>query len=493
MSKTAILEGARWFKFDLHTHTPESDDYRETGIDPRKWLMKLMSREIDCVAITDHDSFGWIEKLRKELNKMEENKPEGFRSITLFPGIEITSPHDTHILAVFSPDISTDDLGKIHARIYSENGKSSTGRYQTKKETQKIFEMIRKEGGLGIAAHVDLEEKSCVLKEYSIMNDILQKDVLAVELSKRRLTVIQQWKELKKHNCIGKFELIQGVCHVNGSDAHYVDHLGTRYTWVKMGETPSLDGLKLALSDFKHSIKLTGSSNPNEVNHTFIERLVVKSAKNIGNGASFCCKFSPWMNSFIGGRGTGKSSLIEFLRVGMGQIRKDHDEDLQIYYKPDEGNLVTRETIIEVYFWAYESHYCARWRGQDDKLMICTEEDGKWIDSPGSISGRFPVLIYSQKELFKIAKNKKCLLEIVDNSDDIKIICDEIEKQKRQCIACYQDMQANEREINNEDNIKGDLKLLLERIEQKKPQIEREYQFCSQLKANTDQNGRAHV
>ena len=55
--------GARWWKFDLHTHTPCSHDthwHRRRGIDgeltPEQWLQRFMDADIDCVAITDHNS-----------------------------------------------------------------------------------------------------------------------------------------------------------------------------------------------------------------------------------------------------------------------------------------------------------------------------------------------------------------------------------------------------------------------------------------------------
>ena len=64
--------GARWWRFDFHTHTPASKD---TGawqavlgtaneLTPECWLLKYMAVEIDCVAVTDHNSGEWINKLK---------------------------------------------------------------------------------------------------------------------------------------------------------------------------------------------------------------------------------------------------------------------------------------------------------------------------------------------------------------------------------------------------------------------------------------------
>lgn len=57
------FHGSKWWKFDFHTHTPVSSDYgkgpdQETlkAREPRQWLMDYMAKEVDCVAITDHNS-----------------------------------------------------------------------------------------------------------------------------------------------------------------------------------------------------------------------------------------------------------------------------------------------------------------------------------------------------------------------------------------------------------------------------------------------------
>ena len=58
---TNIL-GSQWYKFDFHTHTPASLDYREpSDISPQDWLKALMEKEIDCVAITDHNSGEYVD------------------------------------------------------------------------------------------------------------------------------------------------------------------------------------------------------------------------------------------------------------------------------------------------------------------------------------------------------------------------------------------------------------------------------------------------
>ncbi|WP_416778813.1 hypothetical protein ACNFJN_05865 [Xenorhabdus budapestensis] len=52
--------GARWWKFDFHTHTPASFDYGKadsnlkTSKTPKDWLLDYIAKGIECVAVTDH-------------------------------------------------------------------------------------------------------------------------------------------------------------------------------------------------------------------------------------------------------------------------------------------------------------------------------------------------------------------------------------------------------------------------------------------------------
>jgi hypothetical protein len=73
--------GARWWKFDFHAHTPESDDYgkgpnQETlkKRTPKEWVLDYMRAGVDCVAVTDHNaSFSRYGNLSKRRNPCARN------------------------------------------------------------------------------------------------------------------------------------------------------------------------------------------------------------------------------------------------------------------------------------------------------------------------------------------------------------------------------------------------------------------------------------
>ncbi|MBT9438896.1 MAG: ABC transporter, partial [Desulfobacterales bacterium] len=114
MSVEWCWAGARWWKFDFHTHTPESDDYGK-GPDqetlkqhtPKEWLLDYMRAGVDCVAVTDHNTGAWIDELKDALEELKKEKHPDFRMLYLFPGVEISVNSGIHILAVLPLDKGT--------------------------------------------------------------------------------------------------------------------------------------------------------------------------------------------------------------------------------------------------------------------------------------------------------------------------------------------------------------------------------------------------
>ena len=112
--------GARWWKFDFHTHTPASDDYGK-GPDqetlrrrpPVEWVLDYMRAEVDCVAVTDHNTGGWIDRLKEEITKLEESAHPDYRELHLFPGMEISVNGGIHLLSIFDPSKTSSDLDAL--------------------------------------------------------------------------------------------------------------------------------------------------------------------------------------------------------------------------------------------------------------------------------------------------------------------------------------------------------------------------------------------
>ncbi|MDP3113880.1 MAG: hypothetical protein Q8M98_03795 [Candidatus Cloacimonadaceae bacterium] len=96
MNFNEIWTGARWWKFDIQTHTPASDDYPIKTDSPEEWLIAYMKAGIDCVAITDHNSGDWVDKLKQTYLHMQQSNPSGFGYFGVTE--PCVSPNESHAL-----------------------------------------------------------------------------------------------------------------------------------------------------------------------------------------------------------------------------------------------------------------------------------------------------------------------------------------------------------------------------------------------------------
>lgn len=131
--------GARWWKFDFHTHTPASHDYRDKPTpSPRAWLLDFMRAGIDCVAVTDHNTGEWVDKLKTALEEPELQSHSDFRELHLFPGVEITANCGTHILAIMDPSKSSKDIQTLLGAIGCSTNAPSSERISIKSALEVI-------------------------------------------------------------------------------------------------------------------------------------------------------------------------------------------------------------------------------------------------------------------------------------------------------------------------------------------------------------------
>ncbi len=426
-------KGSHWWKFDFHAHTPASDDYGK-GKDqaalkkrgPRDWLLDYMRAGIDCVAITDHNSGEWIDRVKEELVLLESERPEGFRPIHVFPGVEISVNGGVHLLAIFDCDKKTSDIDSLLGAVEFDGEKGSSDRV-TSLSLVEVVDKVTSLGGIAIPAHVDRERglfkklDGATLKQLLDRESIFAMELIDPDYEKPGVYTDKnpRWTE------------------VLGSDSHHPSgnseerYPGSRFTWVKMG-LPSIEGLRLALLDGPLSvIRSDGEKdNPNERAKIVLESMEVSHARYLGRSKPFTVEFNPWLNSIIGGRGTGKSTIVEFLRIALRREKelKELPEYLQeefkkyqkVYTDKAEVGLLTDKATIKVVYRKDDSRFRVQW-GHAGNLESIEEEieEGEWKRTEGDIRQRFPVRIYSQKQIFNLAKRPLALLSVVDEAPGV--------------------------------------------------------------------------
>ena len=235
--------------------------------------------------------------------------------------------------------------------------------------------------------------------------------------------------------------------------------------------------MRLTLIDGALSLKRSDcfTGDPNTRGQLAIESIVVDDAKYLGRGQSFSCQMNPWLNAIIGGRGTGKSTSLEFLRIALkrkGEIPKNLEKEFVKYSqtsgsRQDEG-LLTGSTKITVGFQKDGGRFRITWSNAENKHTIEEETaPGTWSASEGDIAQRFPIRIYSQKQIFELAKHPHALLQVVDDAPEVNHRDWQIEWDE--LVSKYLSIRAQEREVQSglqeESVIKGQLEDVKRKLE----------------------------
>lgn len=376
-------KGAQFRKSDLHVHTPGSYDYEE-DISAEELVDEFIEHGLELVVAADHNEPGWYENIRSEAEQREQ-------PLEILPGVEITTPqggdNQIHLVAVFPPENSDEIAPLLHNISIDTNDPSAT---QASSSIPDICDEIRSRGGLAILAHID--ENSGALKETergNIRDKIFDPErVAAIEV------VDKDTKD--------EFPEFPAV---KSSDAHRPDQLGRGYTYLKMTE-PSFEGFQTALSDPASRIRF---SRPN-YDHGKIKG--IRFEGDFLNGRAV--QVSPNLNCLIGGKGTGKSTVIEQIRYAFDitpdpdRIKQDYETLVQETLGPDGEVQVHVETEDGEQYWICRSYgdepVIYRGDGTETDLHIKTFR-GEFFD----------LEIHSQGELLELARDTSDQLELIDS------------------------------------------------------------------------------
>ncbi|GKQ74347.1 hypothetical protein KAM447_08550 [Aeromonas caviae] len=491
--------GARWWKFDFHTHTPASKD---TGawqavigtpneLTPQTWLLKYMAAEIDCVAVTDHNTGEWIDKLKVVYTQMKREAdtgtpPAGFRELHLFPGVEISVQGGFHLLAIFDPSATSQTISDLLAQVdYQGTRGDSDG--VTRIGAAQVVERILAAGGLAIPAHVEGDKgllrvesgtRRCVMDANTVKAVLQEPGILALEWTVSSSPVPMVLDELKLR-----------FASVVGSDCHSFQSTavpGSRYTWIKMAQ-PSLEGLRLALLDGQEvSVKRSDENNgfaPFNTPEHFIESIEIRDARYMGRGRQPAeLPLNPYFNALIGGRGTGKSTIVHALRLAYrrekelslsseaGQTFKRFNQVAR--GRNDEGGL-RAETSLCVQVQRDGMPYRLIWRqdGQGHAVEEWNAATGSFKPSASQAvtEQRFPVRLFSQGQIAALAgDSQQALLKVIDDAAGTQSQQAAFEEAKRAFLAARAQM----RELDGKLQGREALTLALQDIQRKLARFE---------------------
>ena len=322
MYKKILAEdcGTAPIKIDLHIHTPGSYDYKKTYNTDEKEYIEILkvaqANEIRVIAVTDHNTF----KGYKCLKTIYEQHKE-FSGILLLCGIEITC-FTKHILAYFPPTFSSKEqrefLETIGLPTDDEVPKNSASAdiFAPAGLLDKIYEV----GGFAILAHAD--------SDHGFLQDVLNKEKhkdsvftgqTLVKMLKREALFGVQIKnkysidKLKESLRNKEYRGVDKLGIFSFSDFHGFNNdnrIGKDYTTIKLSER-SFEAVKMALDDPKRHLVTKDESN----DYPYIIGVAIANdfLKIDEENKYFIMRLHPGVNCIIGGRGTGKSTILQIV------------------------------------------------------------------------------------------------------------------------------------------------------------------------------------
>lgn len=316
--------GSCWVKVDFHLHTRADKEFRYAGESDRfitDYVNTLKAAEVGLGVITNHNKFdpGEFIALRKAARR------EG---IGLLPGVELSvndGQAGVHTLVVFADDWFINPQRTNHIQSFLtasfagiDNFENENAR-STENITQTIQRLDRYERDYFIVfAHVEADNGLWGGLSPGRIGELFDDDLI-----RRR---VMGFQKVKTRDLRSKIHVILGAhypAEVQGCDAKTLEHIGARKdaSYLKLGDY-SFEAVRFALQDFPHRVS---GEKPHRT-HSHIRQIAFEGAGSLGGTV---VKLSPELNTLIGIRGSGKSSILEGIRYALdipfGEKASDRD------------------------------------------------------------------------------------------------------------------------------------------------------------------------
>lgn len=261
----------KWYRVDLHLHTPGSNDYEDRSATYYDWMQKVLEKELDIVAITDHNTVAGIGAIQQEiewLTRLEQDKrlteEEAARlkewrdfsnKVLVLPGFEFTATFGFHILGIFPPETPVRHLEHILLTLKVPADKLDVGSTETGASTDVLtaYKLIQEAGGMVIAAHAN-STHGVAMRDFPFGGQTKIAYTQDPNLDALEVTDLERRRGYSTARFFNgsKTEYPRRMHCIQGSDAHRLDTdpknskrlgIGERATELSL-ETPTFEAIK---------------------------------------------------------------------------------------------------------------------------------------------------------------------------------------------------------------------------------------------------------
>ena len=393
---SALSCGARFYRADLHIHSfGASYDVKDATAVPDKIVETAAAEGLSIIALADHNEIGNVRAAVAAGDK---------HSVLIIPAVELSAPEGHLLCYLPTPDV----LERFFNRVTIANRGTADCRCQT--GTLECLNLLRENGGFAILAHVDgkgaFEEN--LPRFVPAKLDILCHDaLLGIEVTRADCdiqytdgdTSVDRRNAAQTRIDRRKLGSRQYLARVLNSDAHTIAAIGrnarndNRITRFKM-EAPSFDGLRIALDEADTRVRIEDEI-PRNV--PIIQGVAFDGGFLDGQSIHF----SQNLTCIVGGRGSGKSTAFEGVRL------------IGDYGPPEAGSVIDSDVWPDLIALFYrdetnETHFLSRSK----------EGELENVSDPATGPTGFPIESYRQGETHTISKraqdDPRALLTFLD-------------------------------------------------------------------------------
>ncbi len=440
-------------------------------------LKKCLELDIKVVGVADHGSVESVDELRQAL------EPHG---IVVFPGFEISSTEKIHLVCLFPEGTTKDQLHRYLGRLDLTDTTATV--WPSRLGCIELAEVIKEIGGFWYAAHAT--QASGILFQKSVHTWQRGDLVRAAQIPGSVDDLPQEYKNIVL-NKEPDWRRERPIAVINAKDVAKPDDLGDpgATCWIKMTE-PNFAAFKVAFLDPESRIRLNSQAPESPVSK------ILTMAVSGGYLDGLKIGFSEHLNAVIGGRGTGKSTLLECLRYVL-DIAPQGKQAQKLHLEIIRENLGQAAGRIEVEIVSAAQHG-RRYRvtRRYGELPIVREVNG---NEPGNVSTLQPrdlmprIDIYGQNEIYELAQDGQSRTKLLDRflPEDISTarLNAELKKGLREnqqkllkTLSDYDDLQAQVARLPNlEEQLSGFKALGIQEKLAKTPLFSRERQIAERV------------
>jgi len=369
----------------------------------RAIVKKAVELNIKVLGITDHNSVSGIAAFREASQNHD---------IFIFPGFELSSSEGIHLLCLYSPQESESALERYLGEFHIRDPQPSTS--ISDKSFTDILQIVEDQGGVTIAAHITNKRGLFkVLDGQPRIRAWQDQNLLAAQIP----GIIEDLPEgISKiiHNKEPKYlrpnSLDYSIAAINARDVVKEEDLHHHASTcnIKMSDV-SIDGLRQAFLDPKSRIRL----NPKEGSfNTEPHAELVELSWHGGFLDGITMPLNSNMNVLIGGRGAGKSTVIESIRAALS-LNPIGDDSKQIH-KGIIRNVLRSGTKISLHVRVHRPqvrNYVIE-RVLPNSSIVRDEEGELTNLDPEDILPK--IEIYGQHEISELTKSPTLLTRLLD-------------------------------------------------------------------------------